>query len=417
MRQPFPEVPHIANLDPVDQVANEEIPEIVEQPIEQQVDQQIPQENDEATLRRSIRVRKSSIPNDYIVYLQELDYNIRVENDPEMFSHAMSSKESNSWYNSMKEEMNSMESNRVWDLVELPDGIKAIGCKWVFKTKKYSLGNIERHKARLIAKGFNQMEGIYYTETFSLVSKKDSLRIIMALVSHFDFDLHQMDVKTAFLNGNLEEEVYMKQPEGFSSSKGEHLVCKLKKFIYGLKQASLQWYLIFHEVITSFVFEENIMDQCIYQKVSGSKICFLVLYVDDILLATNDKGLLSEVKQFLSKNFDMKDIGEESYVIGIKIHRERSRGILGLSQETYINKVLERFNMKNCSLSVAPILKSDRLDLNQCPKNDFEREHMKNIPYTSAVGSLMCAQVCTRPDIAFAVGVLGRYHSNPGIDH
>ena len=138
----------------------------------------------------------------------------------------------------MKEEMNFMASNRVWDLVELPDGIKAIGCKWVFKTKKDSLGNIERHKARLIAKGFNQREGIDFTKTFSPVSKKDSLQIIMALVSHFDFDLHQMDVKTAFLNGNLEEEVYMKQHEGFSSSEDEHLVCKLKKSIYGLKQAS-----------------------------------------------------------------------------------------------------------------------------------------------------------------------------------
>ena len=239
----------------------------------------------------------------------------------------------------------------------------------------------------------------------------------MALVAHFDFYLHQMDVKRTFFNGNLEEEVYMKQQEGFSSSEGEHLVCKLKKSINGLKQASRQWYLKFHEVIASFGFKDNIMDQCIYQKVSGSKICFLVLYVDDILLATNDKGLLYEVKQFLSKNFDMKDMGEASYVIGIKIHRERSRGILGLSQETYINKVLERFNMKNCSLSVAPILKGDRFDLNHCPKNDFEREHMKNIPYTLAVGSLMYSQVCTRPDIAFAIGVLGKYQSNPGIDH
>ena len=153
----------------------------------------------------------------------------------------------------------------------------------------------------------------------------------MALVAHFDFDLHQMDVKTTFLNGNLEEEVYMKQHEGFSSSEGENLACKLKKSIYGLKQASRQWYLKFHEVVTSFDFEENIMDQFIYQKVSGSKNCFLVLYVDDILLATNDKGLLYEVKQLLSKNFDMKDMGEVSYIIGIKIHRERSRGILGLS--------------------------------------------------------------------------------------
>ena len=240
MRQPFLEVPHIANIDHVDQVANEEIPEIVEQPIEQQVDQQIPQENDEATLRRSIRVRKSTIPNIYIVYLQELDYNIGAENDSKTFSQAMSSKESNSWYSVMKEEMNSLTSNRVWDLVELPDGVKAIGCKWVFKTKKDSLCNIERHKARLVAKGFTQRVGIDYVETFSPVSKKDSLWIIMALVAHFYFDLHQIDVKTAFLNGNLEEEVYMKQLEGFSPSEGEHLVCKLKKSIYGLKQASRQ---------------------------------------------------------------------------------------------------------------------------------------------------------------------------------
>ena len=144
------------------------------------------------------------------------------------------------------------------------DGVKAIGCKWVFKTKNDSLDNIKRQKTRLVAKGFTQRVGIDYKETFSLVSKKDSLQIITALVAHFDFDLHQMDVKPTFLNGNLEEEVYMKQSEGFSSSEGEHLVCKLKKSIYGLKQVSCQWYLKFHEVIVSFGFEENIMDQCIY---------------------------------------------------------------------------------------------------------------------------------------------------------
>ena len=142
-----------------------------------------------------------------------------------------------------------------------------------------------------------------------------------------------------------------------------------------------------------------------------------VLNVDDILLATNDKGLLYEVKQFLSKNFDMKDMGEAPYVIDIKIHRERSRGILSLSQETYINKVLERFNMKDCSPSIAPIVKGEKFALSQCLKNDFEREHMKNTRYASAIGSLIYAQICTRPDITYVVGVLGRYQSNSGIDH
>ena len=139
--------------------------------------------------------------------------------------------------------------------------------------------------------------------------------------------------------------------------------------------------------------------------------------MDDILLATNDQGLLYEVKQFLSKSFEMKDMGEASYVIGIKIHRDRTRGILGLSQETYINKVLERFQMNDCSLSVAPIIKGDRFNLNQCPRNELEREEMHNIPYASTVGSLMYAQVCTRPDITFVIGMLGRYQSNPGMDH
>jgi transposase InsO family protein len=412
VEQPIVEVPQAADDIPVDQVVQE-----FPRTFEQRVEPHTSQEDGGTTLRRSTRPKRSTIPDDYVVYLQESDYNIGAENDPESFSQAMSCKESELWYDAMKEEMNSIKSNEVWDLVELPNGAKSIGCKWVFKTKKDSLGNIERYKARLVAKGFTQKEGIDYTETFSPVSKKDSLHVIMALVAHFDLELQQMDVKTTFLNGDLEEEVYMKQPEGFPSSDGEQLVCKLKKSLYGLKQASRQWYLKFHNVISSFGFVENIMDQCIYLKVSGSKICFLVLYVDDILLATNDKGLLHEVKQFLSKNFDMKDMGEASYVIGIKIHRDRFRGILGLSQETYINKILERFRMKDCSPSIAPIVKGDRFNLNQCPKNDFEREQMKNIPYASVVGSLMYAQVCTRPDIAFVVGMLGRYQSNPGIDH
>ena len=275
---------------------NMEIPQMTDDLVDQVVREDIEQHSFDTTLRRSTRVNRSTISSDYMVYLQESDYNIGAKNDPETFTQAMSCEKSRLWYNAMMDEMDSMNSNDVWDLIELPNGKRPIQCKWVYKTKKDSLGNIERYKARLVAKGFTQKEGIDYTDTFSPVSKKDSLRIILALVAHFDLELQQMDVKTAFLNGDLEEEVYMKQPEGFSSSDGEHLVCKLKKSIYGLKQASRQWYLKFHEVICSFGFEENIMDQCIYQKVSGSKTCFLVLYVDDILLASNDKGLLYKVK-------------------------------------------------------------------------------------------------------------------------
>jgi Reverse transcriptase (RNA-dependent DNA polymerase) len=226
-----------------------------------------------------------------------------------------------------------------------------------------------------------------------------------------------MDVKTAFLNGNLHEEIYMKQPEGFVVKGKEHMGCRLKRSIYGLKQASRQWYLKFDQVITEFGFKENTIDQCIYLKVSGSKFIILVLYVDDILLASSDLDMLFETKRFLSKKFDMKDLGEASYVIGIEIYRDRSRGMLGLSQKAYIEKMLKRYNMQNCSPSVAPIIKGDKFSKFQCPKNDLERAQMKKIPYASVVGSLMYAQVCTRPDIAFVVGMLGRYQTDPGMDH
>jgi len=160
----------------------------------------------------------------------------------------------------MKDELNSMAQNCVWDLVEIPEGYKRVGCKWVFKTKRDSHGNIERCKARLVAKGFTQKDGIDYKETFSPVSKKDSFRIIMALVAHYDLELRQMDVKTAFLNGDLEDDVYMDQPVGFIEEGKKHVVCKLKKSIYGLKQVSRQWYLKFNDTITSFGFKENIVD-------------------------------------------------------------------------------------------------------------------------------------------------------------
>ncbi|RVW44256.1 Retrovirus-related Pol polyprotein from transposon TNT 1-94 [Vitis vinifera] len=295
-----------------------------------------------APLRRSQRERRPAITDDYVVYLQESDFDIRIRKDPVSFSQAMENGDSSKWMEAMNEELKSMAHNGVWDLIELPNSCKPVDCKWVFKTKRDAKGNIERFKARLVAKGFTQKEGIDYRDTFSPVSKKDSLRIIMTLVTHFDLELHQMDVKTAFLNGNLDEDIYMEQPKGFAKKGNEHLVCKLKKSIYGLKQASRQ--------------------------------C--------------DLGLLRETKEHLSKNFHMVNMGEANYVIGIEIFRDRSQGMLG-----------------------------DKLSKMQCPRNNMEMEQMKKIPYASAVGSLMYAQTCTRPDISFVVGMLGRYESDPRFEH
>nr|CAN75844.1 hypothetical protein VITISV_005150 [Vitis vinifera] len=315
---------------------------------------------------------ESGIPVDDTVVNGEHEYDDYDAFDPVTYQEAIHCPQFTSWKEAMDDEMNSMYMNGVWDLVELPHGCKPVGCKWVFKTKHDFRGQIERYKARLVVKGYSQREGIDFKETFSPMSTKDSFRVIMAIVTHFDLELHHMDVKIAFLNGDLDEDVYMEQPTGFVEVGKEDLVCKLNKSIYGLKQASRQWYQKFDRIITQNGFKENIVDRCIYLRVIGSSYIFLVLYVDDILLASNDSDLLIETKHMLSTHFDMKDLDEASYVLGIKILRDRANGVLKLSQRTYIEKILK---------------------------------------------SLMYAQVCTRLDTAFVVGMLGRYLSNPGSQH
>jgi hypothetical protein len=361
--------------------------------------------------RRSQRIRKPVISNYYEIYNSE---EIQMEGDPTSFEEAMRSVHSSEWLEAMKDEMKSMSTNDVWDLEEIPKRAKTVGCKWVYKTKCDSKGNIERYKARLVAKGFAQREGIDYNETFSPVSCKDSF---MTLVAHYNLELHQMDVKTAFLNGELYKNVYMAQPKGFVVEGKEKMRCRLKKSSYGLKQASRQWYLKFDETVRKFGFKENKEDNCIYAKFKNGKFVFLILYVDDILLASSDIDLLLETKKFLSSKFDMKDLDEASFVLRIEIHRERSKRVLGLSQKAYLEKVLKKYGMHTSKPIPAPIVKGDSYGKFQCPRNQYEIDQMKTVPYASAVGSVQYAQVCTRPDLAFVTGILGRFQSNPGIEH
>jgi hypothetical protein len=252
--------------------------------------------------RRSQRERRSAIPNDYVVYMSEDINDIGKMDDPASYKEAMKNENSLKWCEAMVEELRSMGFNDVWNLVEIPDGAKRLGCKWVYKTKYDYKGKIKRFKARLVAKGFTQREGIDYTETFSPISKKYSFIIVMALVAHYDLELHQMDVKIAFLEGDLQESVYMAQPEDFVIEGKEYMGYRLKKSIYGLKQVSRQWYLKFDEIIKKIGFLKNQVDNCVYIKIKRSIFIILVLYVDDILLASNDKNLLHEIKRFLSSN-------------------------------------------------------------------------------------------------------------------
>ena len=200
----------------------------------------------------------------------------------------------------MESEIDSMYVNQVWSLVDAPEGVNPIGCKWVYKKKIGADGQVETYKARLVAKGFRQKQGIDYEETFSPVAMLKSIRIMLAIAAYHDYEIWQMDVKTAFLNGFLEEEVYMSQPEGFISKNKPNQACMLKRSIYGLKQASRSWNIRFDETIKSFDFIKNVDEPCVYKKTSGSAIVFLVLYVDDIFLIGNDFPMLQSVKVWLS---------------------------------------------------------------------------------------------------------------------
>ncbi|KAJ9553546.1 hypothetical protein OSB04_017591 [Centaurea solstitialis] len=348
-------------------------------------------------LRRSSRIRQE--PDRYLGFLVSQDSGDL--NEPTSYGEAVSGSESEQWREAMKAEMQSMYDNQVWELTDLPQHCRAVGRKWVFKKKTDMDGNVHTFKARLVAKGFTQTHGIDYDETFSPVAMLKSIRILMAISAYFNYEIWQMDVKTAFLNGKLTEDVYMEQPEGFEDPKNPNKVCKLLKSIYGLKQASRSWNLHFDERIKEFGFTKSEFEPCVYTKFSGSIVTFLVLYVDDILLIGND----------------MKDLGEAAYILGIKIYRNRSKRLIGLSQSTYIDKILKKFRMDESKKGFIPMQHGIVLSKTQCPISSQDQDKMKSVPYASAIGSIMYAMLCTRPDVAYSVSVTSRYQQNPGEPH
>jgi hypothetical protein len=211
-------------------------------------------------------------------------------------------------------------------------------------------------KTWLVAKGFKQIHGVDYDKTFSLIMMLKSVKILLEIVAYFNYEIWQMDVKTTFLNRNQTEDVYTIQPESFVDAKNVGNICKLQKSIYGLKQASLSWNMYFDEVVKGFGLVKNVEEPCIYKKVSGSAVIFLILYVDDILLIENDISMMEVVKSSLRKSFSMKDWGEAVYILGIKIYRDRLKRLIGLSQDAYIDKILNWFNMQDSKKGLLPML-------------------------------------------------------------
>jgi hypothetical protein len=299
-------------------------------------------------------------------------------------------------------------SNHTWELAELPPKIKPIGCKWIFKRKLKLDGTIDKYKARLVAKGYRQKQNVDYFDTYSPVTRIASIRILFAVASIYKLVVHQMDVKTAFLNGDLEEEIYMEQPEGCVVLGQEHKVCKLVKSLYGLKQAPKQWHEKFDKVMLSNAYVINGVDKRIYSKFNNNEGVIICLYVDDLLIFGTSLDIVHDSKRFLGSNFDMKDMGEANVILGIKILRNDD--CITLSQSHYIEKVLKRFEYFDLSPMSTPYDSKVHLVKNLGDSVSQER-------YAQIIGSLMFLTSCTRHDIAYAIGRLSRYTHNPSIEH
>ena len=340
--------------------------------------------------------------------------NIAISNEPSSYEEAMNSNKADQWRKAINEEMDSLMQNHTWDLVDLPEGKNVVGSRWVFKEKRGADGNIDRYKARLVAQGYSQKQGVDFEETFAPVAKYNSIRTVLAIANELNLDVHQMDVKTAFLNGDLDAEIYMKQPEGFINDPTK--VCKLRKSIYGLKQAARLWNITIDSYLRENGYTASDADPCIYFKRikedGKSFLMIIAIYVDDVIIASNNLVLLKEEKKKLEREYDMVDQGEINYILGMSITRDRKSGILRINQAAYLHNVLKRFGMDECKPVSTPMETGkifEKLPTDDPPVNLKE--------YQAAIGSLIYASVGTRPDISYAVGVLSQFTSHPGQEH
>lgn len=328
--------------------------------------------------------------------------------DPVTVTEASKRGDAAEWKKAMHEEIRAHEINGTWSLVELPSNGKPIKAKWVFKTKTDDEGNIVRHKARLVAKGCSQRYGIDYHETYSPVVRYTSIRFLIALAVQNDMKIHQMDAITAFLQGDLDEAIYMEQPEGYED--GSNLVCKLNKAVYGLKQAGRQWNLKLDAAMKQFGLRKSKMDPCIY--ISGDVCLVVAIYVDDFLLFYKDEMHLDAIRVFLNKTFRMKDMGPAKNCIGIRFHQRK--GIIELDQANYIREILVRFGMENSKPVKTPSDTSSKLTIQTLTQ---EKSLVGQVPFQEAVGSLLYLTQGTRPDIAFAVNDVSRFNGNHSETH
>ena len=336
---------------------------------------------------------------------------VLAEDEPNTYKDAMNSPNATEWRPACEAEYETLLGYHTWNLVERPPNINIVGCRWTFRVKRDNLGAINKYKARLVAQGFSQIEGLDYNETFSPTIRFTTIRLILALACRYNLELRHIDIKGAYLNGKLDDDVYMRQPEGFVSEGQEHLVCKLNKGIYGLKQSGRVWHRTLKEGLERLGFTPGKADATVFFKFGQNSIEIAGWYVDDGLLATDSTESMEKMVEKIGGSFDIQDLGEPERLLGIKITRDRKAGTIHLSQPAFIDTIAKRFNIPSGKLAKSPM--DATIYLQKATVDDIDID----VPYASLIGSINYCAITTRPDISYATNKCAQYTSRPTTIH
>ncbi|GJT15189.1 putative ribonuclease H-like domain-containing protein [Tanacetum coccineum] len=312
------------------------------------------------------------------------------------------------WIEAMQEELHEFERLEVWELVPPPDKAFVISLKWIYKVKLDELGGILKNKARLVARGYRQEEGIDFEESFAPVARLEAIRIFLAFAAHMNMVIYQMDVKTAFLNGNLREEVYVSQPDGFVDPDKPNYVYKLKKALYGLKQAPRAWYDMLSSFLISNDFSKGSVDPTLFIRREGNELILVQIYVDDIIFAASTPELCDLFAKIMCSKFKMSMMGKISFFLGLQISQS-PRGIF-INQSKYALESLKKYGYESCDPVDTPMVEKSKLD------EDKEGKAVDPSHYRGMIGTLLYL-TASRPDLQFAICMCARYQARPTEKH
>lgn len=384
-----------------------------------------------------LQVPKAAIAEDLSGFALVAGTNLTEGLIPQTVNDARKCTDWSHWYEAINYEIRALEKHGTWVIEPLPDGVNLIGSRWVFDIKRNAEGVIVRYRARLVAQGFSQVDGMdfWLTDLYAPVAKNASVRTVLAMAARKDWEIEQVDIKSAYLYGEFDkgEVLYMKLPplpEGIDlvlpsgivkddlKRKGARFACRLKRPLYGLRQSGRRFYQKMLGVLQQTLRVQVCqVDQAVFFRLEGENTLIIVAHVDDLTLVTSNSVLMQEIKQALRSEFEIVELGPIHWLLGIKIRRDRPNRTISLSQSTYINTIVEKFFGSDLKPLALPMDPSIHFSKAQCPQTPQEVEIMKGKPYREAVGSLMYAATGTRPDIMYAVAILSKFLDNPGITH